>query len=241
MTYDWMAALVYIASMIAMTKLFAWLAFQVPALAHQRDLNREADREKLSRKRFKDAVKVNMKAAMYLNFAFYFLVLPFCVNFESRPFWRHLVDILAILLVFDFMYYWTHRLLFHGKILRKVHSLHHQAREPTHIDAQFVHPLETLIGLGLFLISIPIVGWLGGGPVYAFSAAVATLVFTQLNTINHVYTNLPYQPYKALNFITGVHAAHHVDMNQGNYATLTMFYDWLFGTYEKPVHRSTAS
>jgi len=31
--------------MIAMTKLFAWLAFQVPALAHQRDLNREADRE----------------------------------------------------------------------------------------------------------------------------------------------------------------------------------------------------
>ncbi len=40
--------------------------------------------------------------------------------------------------------------------------------------------------------------------------------------------------------MTGVHAAHHVDMNQGNYATLTMGYDWLFGTYEKPVSRSVA-
>jgi sterol desaturase/sphingolipid hydroxylase (fatty acid hydroxylase superfamily) len=70
--------------------------------------------------------------------------------------------------------------------------------------------------------------------------AIATLIFTQVNTINHVYVNLPYFPFKTLDYMTGVHAAHHVDMNQGNYATLTMGYDWLFGTYEKPVSRSVA-
>jgi hypothetical protein len=31
-----------------------------------------------------------------------------------------------------------------------------------------------------------------------------------------------------------------VDMNSGNYATLTMFYDWIFGTLEKPVGRPEA-
>ena len=29
-------------------------------------------------------------------------------------------------------------------------------------------------------------------------------------------------------------------MNHGNYATLTMFYDKLFGTFEEPVHRPNA-
>jgi sterol desaturase/sphingolipid hydroxylase (fatty acid hydroxylase superfamily) len=240
MTYDWMAGITYFVAMVALTKLFTWAAFQVPAFAEQRELNRAVDKQKLSRSRFKDAVRVNMRAGMYLNFAFYFLVLPFCVSLDPRPLWRSAVDVVAILLVFDFMYYWTHRLLFHGKILRKVHSLHHQARKPTFIDSQYVHPIETVIGLGLFLISIPIVAWAGGAPVNAFAAVIATLGFTQLNTLNHVFTDLPKQPYKVVNYITGVHAAHHVDMNQGNFATLTMFYDWLFGTYEKPVHRSSA-
>ena len=70
--------------------------------------------------------------------------------------------------------------------------------------------------------------------------AVATLIFTQVNTLNHVYINLPYFPFKTLDTLTSVHAAHHVDMNQGNYATLTMVYDKLFGTYEKPVSRPVA-
>ena len=49
--------------------------------------------------------------------------------------------------------------------------------------------------------------------------------------------NLPYFPFKTLDTVTSLHAAHHVDMNQGNFATLTMLYDWLFGTLEAPVSR----
>ncbi|MHA7839498.1 MAG: sterol desaturase family protein, partial [bacterium] len=79
---------------------------------------------------------------------------------------------------------------------------------------------------------------LSGGPLNAFSVAIATLIFTQVNTINHTYVNLPYFPFKTIDYVTGVHAAHHIDMNHGNFATLTMLYDWLFGTYEKPVSRA---
>ena len=240
MTYDWMAALVFLGALIAMTAVGRFLAFEVPALQRMRELNREADQAKLARPRFRQAVKVNNRSGLITNLIFYATILPFCVSLEARPLWRHAVDIVAVLLVFDLFYYLTHRFLFHGKLLRKVHSLHHQARTPTYIDALYVHPLETFIGLALFLGSIPLIAAITGAPLNAFSVAFATLIFTQINTINHTYVKLPYFPFKTLDYITSVHVAHDVDMNQGNYATLSMAYDWLFGTYEEPVSRPVA-
>lgn len=239
MSYDWLAALVFLVVLVGLTLAGRLLAFEVPALQHMRELNHEADRTKLSRKRFKDAVKASNRAGLITNLAFYVAVLPFCLSLEPRPFWRHAVDIVAVLMVFDFFYYLTHRFLFHGKLLNKVHALHHQARTPTYIDALYVHPLETTIGLVLFLGSIPLIAALSGAPLSAYSMAIATLIFTQVNTINHTYVNLPYFPFKTLDYITSIHAAHHVDMKRGNYATLTMLYDWAFGTLEERVDRST--
>lgn len=238
MNYDWLAALAYLGTLILLTVTGRFLAFKVPALERMRELNEVGDAPKMARKRFREAVKVNNRAALATNVVFLLAILPFCLSFEARPLWRHVVEVVVVLMVFDFFYYLTHRFLFHGKLLNKVHALHHQARTPTYIDALYVHPLETTIGLVLFLGTIPLIAVLGGGPLNAFSMAVATLVFTQLNTINHTFVNLPYFPFKTLDTITSIHAAHHVDMNHGNYATLTMLYDWLFGTLEEPVHRS---
>lgn len=238
MTYDWLAALVTVLLLSGLTVLGKTLAFKVPALARMRELNAEGDRPKLAREIYRKTVRQNTKAGLITNVSFYVAVLPFCVHLESRPVWLLLLELVAVLMVFDFFYYLTHRFLFHGKALRKIHSLHHQARTPTYIDALFVHPLETVIGLVLFLGSIPLVAAISGGPLSAVSVAMATLLFTQLNTINHTFVNLPYFPFKPLDYITSIHAAHHVDMNRGNFATLTMLYDWLFGTLEAPVHRA---
>jgi len=242
MTYDWLAALVYVATLTALTIVGKKIAFSIPVLAQMRELNHEADKPKLARDSFRAAVKINNKSGLYTNLVFYVAILPFSVNFAARPWWQFLFEIVAVLLIFDFMYYLTHRFIFHDGPLRKVHALHHQARTPTLIDALYVHPLETFLGLSLFLISIPIVALIVGGPLNVFSAAIATLLFTQLNTLNHTYTRLPTNRrlFRTIDFITGVHHAHHVDMNKGNYATLTMFYDKLFGTFEEPVHRETA-
>jgi sterol desaturase/sphingolipid hydroxylase (fatty acid hydroxylase superfamily) len=239
MSYDWKAALAFLAALVALTVVGRFLAFRVPALARMRALNQEADRLKLSKERFRKAVDASNRAGLATNVFFYLAVLPFCLSLEPRPLWRHALDAVAVLMVFDFLYYLTHRFLFHGKLLRKVHSLHHQAHTPTYVDALYVHPLETTIGLVLFLGSIPLVALASGAPLSAWSMAVATLIFTQLNTINHTFVNLPQFPFRTLSNITWVHAAHHVDMNRGNYATLTMLYDRLFGTYEQPVQRPT--
>ncbi len=242
MTYDWLAALAFVATTIVLTIVGKKIAFSIPVFAEMRALNKEADKPKLARESFREAVDVNNKSGMYTNLGFYFLILPFCVSFESRPLWQHLAEIVGVLAIFDFMYYLTHRFLFHGEPLRKIHALHHQARKPTFIDSLYVHPLETFIGLSLFLLSIPIVALIVGAPLNAFSAAIATFIFTQINTINHTYTKLPADNwlYRTVDYVTGVHHAHHIDMNHGNYATLTMVYDKLFGTFEAPVKRETA-
>jgi sterol desaturase/sphingolipid hydroxylase (fatty acid hydroxylase superfamily) len=237
--YDWQSALVFLATLVALTVIGRFLVFRIPALERMRVQNREADEAKLSRKRFRQAVAASNRIGLLTNLVFYVAVLPLCVSLESRPFWRHVVDVAIVLMLFDFLYYLTHRFLFHGRLLRKVHSLHHQAHTPTYIDALYVHPLETFIGLALFLGSIPLVAALGGAPLNAFSMAVATLIFTQMNIVNHTYVNLPRFPFRTLDTITSLHAAHHVDMNRGNFATLTMLYDWLLGTLEAPVSRST--
>jgi sterol desaturase/sphingolipid hydroxylase (fatty acid hydroxylase superfamily) len=239
MTYDWLAALFYLGTLILLTMLGRFVVFKIPAIQRMRELNEAADVPKMARKRFREAVAVNNRAALITNVVFFVAILPWCLSLEPRPLWRNLVDVVVVLMVFDFFYYLTHRFLFHGKLLNKVHALHHQARTPTYIDALYVHPLETAIGLSLFLGSIPLIALLSGGPLNAFAMAVATLIFTQINTINHTFVDLPYFPFKPVDYITSIHAAHHVDMNQGNYATLTMLYDWLFGTLEAPVSRST--
>jgi sterol desaturase/sphingolipid hydroxylase (fatty acid hydroxylase superfamily) len=238
MSYDWKAALVFLAALAALSALGRWLAFRVPALARMRELNREADAKKLARERVRKGVAASNRAGLLTNAFFYVAVLPFCLSLAPRPLWRHALDAVLVLLVFDFFYYLTHRFLFHGRALRRVHALHHEARTPTYVDALYVHWLETAIGLVLFLGSIPLVAAAGGAPLSAYSMAVATLLFTQLNTINHTFVNLPEFPFRWLSRITWIHAAHHVDMNHGNYATLTMIYDRLFGTYEEPVQRA---
>ena len=63
MIYDWKAALAFIGLLIALTFLARFLVFQVPALERMRKLNREADRPKLARQRFKEAVKRNGRVA----------------------------------------------------------------------------------------------------------------------------------------------------------------------------------
>ena len=85
MTYDWMATLVFLGVLIVLTKVGRFLVFQIPALQQMREQNFEADRHKLSRKRFKNAVKENNKAGLAANVVFYVAVLPFCIDLEPRP------------------------------------------------------------------------------------------------------------------------------------------------------------
>jgi sterol desaturase/sphingolipid hydroxylase (fatty acid hydroxylase superfamily) len=240
MSYDWLAALVFVALFAALMTAGKLLAFRVPALQRMRELNAEADRRKLADEAFRRDVRFNNAVAVSTNLVLFAGLMPFCLTLAAMPWWRHAADVFAVLVIYDFLYYLTHRFVFHGKPLLRVHARHHRARTPTYVDALYVHPLETAIGLVLFYGSIPIWATLTGGALSAYSMAVAAAIFSGANQINHTYVNLPYFPFKTLDYVTSVHAAHHVDMKRGNYATLTTVFDKMFGTFEQPVSREEA-
>ena len=229
--YDWQAGLVFLLLLIAMTKIVKYFAFKVPALERERLKNMALWKEKRKLEKYPPIMRATQKTGMRCNAVFVFFVSPFLLTLEAQPVWEILLDLVVMLMVYDFMYYLTHRFVFHGQgAFRKIHAVHHQARDPSYIDAHYVHPLETLVGMLLFLGTFPLVGfWLG--PLHSVTAALAFLVFTQLNQINHCKVELPYFPFKTLSWIAARHAAHHENMHKGNYSTITLLYDKLFGTY----------
>ena len=236
--YDWKAGIALIVMVVALGKLGRWIVFKVPAFQRVREQNRALDKERLGRDKYPPMIKRSIRAGMWTNLAFFFVMAPLVVSFEPRPLWRGLFDIVLILMVYDFFYYLTHRFLFHAahdsrfavlRFFRRVHAVHHQARDPSHIDAFYVHPVETTIGQLLFHFTVLGLGLAVGG-FHVVSVAIASLVYIQLNTFNHVKFELP--GYKVLNWISFKHHVHHIDMQKGNYATITLLYDKLFGTLD---------
>ena len=230
MSYDWQATLVLLATLIGASMVGNFLTRRIRAFDGMRDINRAEDSQKLAQEKYPPIVAANRKLGGITNLVFYAAVVPFIVTINPQPLWKIAVDIVAILMVYDFFYYLTHRFLFHGKgYFRRVHALHHQARKPTHIDAFYVHPLETFIGISLFMGSAALLG-LFIGPFHVASLAVAVLVFQNLNMINHCHIRMDSFPGKTLSWISVKHANHHKDMHQGNYSTITLLYDKVFGT-----------
>ncbi len=147
--------------------------------------------------------------------------------FHERPVsvWRGLFEIVAILAVYDLMYYFMHRYLFHKwSWLQRVHAVHHRARHPIAIDSLFLHPVENLLGLSLLFLATWAIG-----PVNVYVFGVCFFVYSWLNIIVHAGVDLPV-PY--LGYLAKKHAIHHVDMKSGNYASLSPIYDMIFGTSE---------
>ena len=60
-----------------------------------------------------------------------------------------------------------------------------------------------------------------------------------INTFNHIHFDLNKFPYRMLHHAVAKHHVHHVHMRMGNFATLTMFYDYIFGTLDKDLRVKT--
>lgn len=232
MVFNWQAGLVFLVAVVVLSKLGYWLAFRSAALREMRAINRNEDAKKLEQEKYPPVVAANNRIGLWTNLAFFFVIAPFFVSLQAQPLWLILLDAVAILMVYDLFYYLTHRFVFHGQgYFRQIHALHHQARKPTHIDGFYVHPLETFVGIALFMGSAVLMGFVLG-TFHVASMILAYLAFIQINTINHTYVNLPRFPFKTLSWVTAKHAVHHENMHKGNYATITLLYDRLFGTLD---------
>jgi sterol desaturase/sphingolipid hydroxylase (fatty acid hydroxylase superfamily) len=231
MTYDWQAALITLLALIVLTKVVKFFLFKIPALRGELDKNRALWSEKRKLEKYPLVMKGSQKSGLAFNVLFFVAICPWFVTLEAQSVGVILLHVLVILMVYDFIYYLTHRFLFHGQgVWRKIHAVHHQARDPSYIDSHYVDWRETAMGVFLFTGTIPLMGFFLG-PFNVATVVLAYFIFTQLNILNHCKVELPFFPFKTASWITARHAVHHENMHKGNYATITLLYDKMFGTY----------
>jgi sterol desaturase/sphingolipid hydroxylase (fatty acid hydroxylase superfamily) len=173
-------------------------------------------------------VALNIGVSVTLIFSVMFGLGEYLYYDHAVPLWRYALEALTVIFIYDFGYYFMHRYPFHEwKILRGVHSVHHAARNPRQVDSLLLHPVETVLGLGLFFGSVALVG---GVHIYTLGAMFT--VYTALNILNHAGIDVPHFPFKTLGVLAAKHDRHHHSMLCGNYASITPLPDIIFGTVE---------
>jgi sterol desaturase/sphingolipid hydroxylase (fatty acid hydroxylase superfamily) len=173
-------------------------------------------------------VALNTTVSITLIFSVMYGLGDYLYYDHAAPAWRYLLEAATVILIYDFAYYFVHRYPFHEwKILRGVHSVHHASRNPRVIDSLLLHPVETILGLGLFFGSVALVGG-----VHIYTLGVLFTTYTAFNILNHAGVDIPRFPFKTLGVLAAKHDRHHHSMLSGNYASITPLPDIIFGTVE---------
>ena len=236
-TYQWKLALIALIVSLGIPALAAPLVRLIPAFGKTSQLNKAAATERQKRSFYmptQNRSKLWGLSAYLLIFVF---VMPFVITAEAQPWWQIPRDIFVILMVYDFFYYLTHRFVFHDGgfgpgPLMWVHAIHHQNRNPCRMDSNYLHPIETCLGISLYGSTIGVVGWLMGD-FHIVTIIITVIAFSEINLHNHDLMEAEDRfPYRYLRYMSFMHHVHHARFTAGNFATITLFYDWLFGTYD---------
>ena len=135
-------------------------------------------------------------------------------------------EVIATLLFYDFCYYFMHRGMHHPKAMKFVHGVHHYVRFPTSMESIYLHPVENLAGLGLLMASVALLG-----PISMEAFCIVFFLHSTFNILVHSNLALPHPAFKFFNFLALKHDLHHGKHLNRNYASLTPFWDLMFGTY----------
>jgi sterol desaturase/sphingolipid hydroxylase (fatty acid hydroxylase superfamily) len=229
--YQWRLSLYVIIGIIAVTFIGKLLLSLVPTFKHAQQLNKKTFDAKLQQPGYAANQKWNLKWSGSYLLAIFGFILPFCLTSQTQSMLHMLLDVLVILMIYDFLYYLVHRFLFHGPILIRVHAIHHRQHNPCRRDSSYIHPLEVAIGLALFSGSILMLSRFMGR-FHVATIVFTWIAFTEINLHNHDLWNEERFPFRYLNHISKMHHNHHVRFTGGNFATISLLYDWMFGTLD---------
>jgi sterol desaturase/sphingolipid hydroxylase (fatty acid hydroxylase superfamily) len=150
--YQWKLSLVTGLGIVGLSLAAKYAFALVPTFRAVGRLNRDTFRKKMERPAYAENQQWNRKWAGAYVAVIFGLIMPFCLTLEPVTWWRALVDIFVILMVYDFFYYVTHRFFFHAGgpfngPLMWVHAVHHRQHNPCKADSSYIHPIEVAIGL----------------------------------------------------------------------------------------------
>lgn len=208
----------------------------IPAFAQADKLNRETFRKKMEKPAYAANQRWNNKWSGVFIVIIFGGIVPFTLTPDLPAWWKLLLDSFVILMVYDFFYYLTHRFVFHqsewfdGPLIW-MHAVHHRQHNPCRGDSSYIHPLEILIGLGLYVAVIFALSFVLGK--YSVPTIVVTwIAFSHINLHNHDLWETDRFPFKYWNHAAEMHHHHHARFTGGNYATITLLFDWMFGTLD---------
>ncbi len=234
--YQGWLSLYTLLGVLALTVGLNFIARLIPVVRAQSTLNSDTLKTKMQKPAYAANQRLNRIWSMVFLAIIFGLIMPFCLTAAPQPWFRVLLDMVMILMVYDFVYYLTHRFLFHdngifGGPLKWMHAVHHRQHNPCRWDSSYIHPLEIAIGLGLYVATIFVLSRFMGN-FHVISIAVTWFAFTGINLHNHnLWTEDKFLGgYVA--YVSRMHHHHHARFTGGNYATITLLYDWMFGTLD---------
>ncbi|XP_066574149.1 methylsterol monooxygenase 1 [Amia ocellicauda] len=153
-----------------------------------------------------------------------FFSIPY--DWDSMPRWPFLLaQCFGCAVIEDTWHYFLHRLLHHKRVYRYIHKVHHEFTSPFGMQAEYAHPLETIIlGAGFFI----------GIMVFCNHVTLlwAWVTFRLLETIDvHSGYDIPLNPLHLIPFYAGArfHDFHHMNFI-GNYSSTFTWWDKIFST-----------
>ena len=147
----------------------------------------------------------------------------------EMPAWYVVIAQLGFcILVDDFLYYWMHRTMHKGWLLKHVHSIHHRIRHTTAINGNYMHSIEYLCTAGLTLIGPMLLG------VHLHVLWIWLVLRQYEATDGHCGYVFPWNPGHLIPLYEGAgyHDFHHAKY-QGNYAGFLPYLDRFWDTYAR--------
>lgn len=235
-SYHWQLSLYSALGIAAVTLIGKRLLLLVPTFREAQRLNTAAFAEKMQKPNYAANQRWNRKWGLFYWAVIFVAILPFCLTLDAQSWWEVLLDCVVILMVYDFFYYMAHRFLFHdegffGGPLLWVHAYHHRQRNPCRGDSSYIHPLEVAIGLGLYVGTILLLSQFMGN-FHVATIVITWVAFSEINQHNHDLWKVDRHPFKYLNTMSVMHHHHHHSFTGGNFATISLLYDWMFGTLD---------
>lgn len=142
--------------------------------------------------------------------------------------WVVLLQVVFFIYLDDFLYYGVHRLMHHGWLWKRVHSVHHRIHTPWAITGHYMHPIEYLTTASLMLV----------GPLLLGAHVLPLWIWVVIRQWEAAEGHAGYDfPFSPTHLLPGSHGAAHHDFHhakvKGNYAGFLAHVDGWFGAYAR--------
>jgi Delta7-sterol 5-desaturase len=145
------------------------------------------------------------------------------------PGWTYLLlNIALIILIHDAYFYWTHRLMHHPRLFRRMHRTHHLSINPSPWAAYAFSPWEAFVQAGIAPLVLLTV------PTHPLAFSVFMLWQISFNVLGHcgyeLFPNWFVRSPLGRILNTATHHAQHHETNRANFSLYFNLWDRLVGT-----------